>query len=588
MAQHSTNTTRNGGHQQPQRQESAPKLLPDSRDAGFNTRILASSCAATLSALNFGWCVGEPNIPEDIIKECLEGPEVSVNGFPTCLPMSSTLWGLVVGLVALGALSGSLVAGRAADRFGRKAVLLANNIFYIAGALLLGTSTTIAQLAIGRFVSGIGCGVSSTVVATYNSECAPVKVRGVLGTMLQLSVEFGIFFAQLIAIFLVHVPNWRVLFGLSGAISLVQLIWLPFLPESPKFLISQGRFMDAGRALQYLRPEHDITNELNDMVAASSAADGDYTAEAAAALAATEAGFTSDASSTFNGVDASMAGKPAVIDKPETVSIRSVAPAQQTPPATTGIGIIAILKGQTPDVIGHTVFCTLFLMGFQQWTGAKGIVFYSTTILTKVFHLDHDQQRHIPNLAQWVTIGLAGTGILAVFASMNLIDRLGRRLLLLVSSGGIAVACFVIVIGRVADVKVLAVLAMFGFKLAYGLGMAPIPWLTASEMVPYYALGALSGFASALNWTMIFIIGLLFPVLTKYLDHYLFLPFALLNSMAFIVILLFVPETKGRHISDILFHHGRSIHLVFSMPRKKAAPAGSTLPGLDKALAAVV
>ncbi|KAJ2790821.1 myo-inositol transporter itr1, partial [Coemansia guatemalensis] len=64
--------------------------------------------------------------------------------------------GLVVGMVALGALVGSLMAGRAADCFGRKVVLLANNAFFIIGALLISTSTTTVQMAIGRLVSGIG------------------------------------------------------------------------------------------------------------------------------------------------------------------------------------------------------------------------------------------------------------------------------------------------------------------------------------------------------------------------------------------------------------------------------------------------
>ncbi|KAJ2733062.1 hypothetical protein IW152_003385, partial [Coemansia sp. BCRC 34962] len=50
-------------------------------------RVLSSSLAAALSALNFGWCLGEPNIPEDIIKECIEGPEKYINGLPSCLPM---------------------------------------------------------------------------------------------------------------------------------------------------------------------------------------------------------------------------------------------------------------------------------------------------------------------------------------------------------------------------------------------------------------------------------------------------------------------------------------------------------------------
>ncbi|KAJ1915799.1 Bifunctional purine biosynthesis protein PurH [Coemansia sp. S142-1] len=509
--------------------------------------VLSSSFAAALSALNFGWCLGEPNIPEDIIKECVEGPETYINGLPTCLPMSSTMWGLVVGLVALGALVGSLSAGRAADRFGRKNVLLANNVFYVTGALLLGTSTTVAQLAVGRFVSGIGCGVSSTVVATYNSECAPVKARGLLGTMLQLAVELGIFFSQLIATFLVQVPNWRILFGLSGAISLIQLVWLPFMPESPKFLLTQGRTAEAGSALQFLRPGYNITNELQEMIASSGTRDGN----AFPVIGQTdEAGFAPDNASEL---------KVTIEGKPNRASFHSASGAN-----IGSIGLIDIIKGRTPDIIWHTLFCTLFLMGFQQWTGAKGIVFYSTEILVNVLSLSPSQVRQTPNSAQWVTIGLAGTGILAVLASMNLIDRLGRRRLLLISTGGVSIACFIIVIGRVYHASVLAVVAMFAFKIAYGLGMAPIPWLTASEMLPYYALGTMSGIASALNWTMIFTIGLLFPVLARVLRSYLFLPFAMLNLAGFVVVLLVVPETKGRHISDILFHHGRRVHVVFS------------------------
>ncbi|KAJ1860303.1 Bifunctional purine biosynthesis protein PurH [Coemansia sp. RSA 2703] len=467
------------------------------------------------------------------------------------------MWGLIVGMVALGALTGSLVAGRAADRFGRKRVLLVNNIFFIIGALLLGTSTTIAQLAIGRYVSGIGCGVASTVVATYNSECAPIKVRGFLGTVLQLSVEIGIFLSQLIATFLVQVPNWRILFGLSAGISLIQLVLLPFMPESPRYLITNGKFSEAFRALQFLRPHHNVSNEYSNLLESVSVSTATRSNIANSNHVQSENGGFSDSASAYN---VPFAGKS---DKKPSVSIGS----KESTPTPSSFGLIDIAKGRTPDVIWHMLFCTLFLMGFQQWTGAKGIVFYSTEILEKVFDLTDTQLRHTPNIAQWVTIGISATGILAVFASMNLIDRLGRRRLLLISTGGITASCLLIVIGCACDVPILAVVAMFLFKITYGLGMAPIPWLTASEMLPYYVLGALSGFASALNWMMIFIIGLLFPVLAKALDNYLFLPFAALNFCAFIVVLLVVPETKGRHISDIIFHHGKRLHIVASLAK---------------------
>ncbi|KAJ1933141.1 Bifunctional purine biosynthesis protein PurH, partial [Linderina pennispora] len=224
------------------------------------------------------------------------------------------------------------------------------------------------------------------------------------------------------------------------------------------------------------------------------------------------------------------------------------------------LGVMDILRGRTPDIITHSVFCTLFLMGFQQWTGAKGIVFYSTEILTQVFKLNHSQLAKIPNKPQLVTIGIAATGIVAVFLSMLLVDRLGRRRLLLLSTGGLTISCLVVVVGQTTGTGMLAVAAMFAYKIVYGLGMAPIPWLAASEMVPYYALGTLSGMASALNWTMIFTIGMVFPHLAKGLHDYLFLPFAVLNMLAFAVVLLFMPETKGKSIADILRDHGRPIH----------------------------
>ncbi|KAJ1720129.1 Bifunctional purine biosynthesis protein PurH [Coemansia erecta] len=341
-----------------------------------------------------------PNIPEDIIKKCSEGPAVKINGLPTCLPMGSTMWGLIVGMVALGALTGSLAAGRAADRFGRKRVLLVNNIFFVIGALLLGTSTTVAQLAIGRYVSGIGCGVASTVVATYNSECAPINARGLLGTILQLSVEVGIFLSQLIAIFLVDVPNWRILFGLSAAISVVQLVLLPFMPESPRYLVTNGKFSEAFRALQFLRPHHNVSNEYSNLLesvsvsattSTTSTSTTNNNTPANCQPAQSEDGFMPDSASGYN---IPISDKS---DKKPSVSIRS----EEHTTSPSSFGLIDIAKGRTPDVIWHMLFCTMFLMGFQQWTGAKGIVFYSTEILDKVFDLGDAQLSHTPNVAQW-------------------------------------------------------------------------------------------------------------------------------------------------------------------------------------------
>ncbi|KAJ2380173.1 Bifunctional purine biosynthesis protein PurH, partial [Coemansia sp. RSA 2559] len=135
----------------------------DSRYARLNATLLGCAVIAALSSINYGWIIGSINIPAQIIEQCSTGPQTWTNGFPSCIPMGSTLWGLVVGLTPLGAWAGSMFSGVIADRFGRKYTLMLNNVFFMVGAILSGTATTIAQLAIGRFVSGIGCGVASNV-----------------------------------------------------------------------------------------------------------------------------------------------------------------------------------------------------------------------------------------------------------------------------------------------------------------------------------------------------------------------------------------------------------------------------------------
>ncbi|KAJ2004658.1 Bifunctional purine biosynthesis protein PurH [Coemansia thaxteri] len=333
------------------------------------------------------------------------------------------------------------------------------------------------------------------------------------------------------------------------------------MPESPRFLIANGRVAEASSALQFLRPGCNISGELQDIIASTEVASGDPQRAVEPII---NAGFVPDTT---------IARKVTISDKLETVSAHSASDAYAS-----SFGFMDIVRGRTPDVLWHSLFCTLFLMGFQQWTGAKGIVFYSTEILIKVFGLRPDEVKHTPNSAQWATIGIAGTGIIAVLASMNLIDRCGRRRLLLISTAGMAAADLMIVVGRVYHISALAVMAMFAFKISYGLGMAPIPWLAASEMLPYYALGTMSGIASALNWTMVFTIGLVFPVLARALQNYLFVPFACLNMVGFAVVLLAIPETKGRSISDILFHHGKRVHIVCTLASRKQETAEAPMP----------
>ncbi|KAJ2750638.1 Bifunctional purine biosynthesis protein PurH [Coemansia pectinata] len=478
----------------------------DSRYSRLNRSLLLCAIAVALSSINYGWVIGSVNIPALVIEECSDGPETWTNGFPSCIPMGSIMWGLVVGLTPLGAWAGSMFSGVAADRFGRKRILIFNNAFFVAGALLSSTSTSIVQLGTGRFVSGIGCGVASNLVSTYNSEAATVRSRGFLGGFQQLMILVGLFLSQVVSIGLSAAPLWRVLFSISAGLAIFQSLVLFFVPESPKFLAKKGRMEESQAALQRLRTGMDISLEFEDLVAVL---------DTRAANAA-------------------------------------------TPPPT----LWQVLSGKTEVDLRHLVFCVLFLMMSQQWSGAKGVMFYSTEILSSTFHLTTSEKQHIPSIAQLLTLGIGAIGAVAVIIGMNILDKAGRRTVLIASSLSTSICAALIVVGSKLDVGPLVATAMYLFNLVFQSGAGFIPYLSASELLPYNVLGSISGLAASVNCLTLFIVSFTFPILDKALGPYLFTPFIATNFITFLFGVFLMPEAKGKPVSQVVAEYQGPIHLV--------------------------
>ncbi|KAJ2144463.1 Bifunctional purine biosynthesis protein PurH, partial [Coemansia sp. RSA 678] len=347
----------------------------DSRYSRLNCPLLLFAITAAISSINYGWVIGSINIPALVIEECADGPVTWTNGFPSCIPMSSTLWGLVVGLTPLGAWAGSMFSGIAADKFGRKHMLMYNNAFFVSGAIIASTSTSVAQLSVGRFVSGIGCGVAANVVSTYCSEVSTIRSRGFLGGFQQLMILVGVFLSQVVSIGLSKAPLWRVLFSISAAIAIVQTLLLFFIPESPKYLASTNQIDKAEAVLVRLRKDMDIAFELGDL------------------LTVLEYSRQTD----------------------------------YVPQPT----MWQVLAGKTEIDLRHLVFSVLFLMLSQQWAGGKGVMFYSTEILSDSFHLSDEKIKHIPTIAQLLTLGIGAVGLFSVILGMCILDKVGRRTVLM-------------------------------------------------------------------------------------------------------------------------------------------------------------
>jgi sugar porter (SP) family MFS transporter len=175
---------------------------------------------------------------------------------------------IAVGIMVLAAWVGSLIGSYPLEKYGRKVTLLANSFLFLVGAVLSGSGKDTAFF-IGRSLSGLAAGVVSVMNPVLLSEIADPNSKGVITTMHQVLLAFGIFFVALFGyVFIVFVDDgWQYVQGFPALPVLAVLALQDFIPESPKWLIMNGRRPEAEACLNYLRPEgYDVNAEIMDMV----------------------------------------------------------------------------------------------------------------------------------------------------------------------------------------------------------------------------------------------------------------------------------------------------------------------------------
>ncbi|KAM3728500.1 Proton myo-inositol cotransporter hmit-1.3 [Dirofilaria immitis] len=169
----------------------------------------------------------------------------------------STVWKEIIISITSGMAGiAALVAGKSSDKFGRRKVIITATMFFIAGAIICGAAFGRWTLLIGRIFLGIAIGFASMVVPVYISEAAPSRVRGKLVTIYQFMVAFGFTVANAVAAWFAHYDpvniGWRLMLTFAAVPALVQLIGFLFLPETPRYLINHGRGKEAQEVLRRL------------------------------------------------------------------------------------------------------------------------------------------------------------------------------------------------------------------------------------------------------------------------------------------------------------------------------------------------
>ena len=193
-----------------------------------------------------------------------------INGTVTALSKAfqsdAVATGFNVASVLLGCAVGALLAGPVADRFGRKPVMIVTAIVFAISAWGSGDAQSATAFILYRVFGGLGIGAASVLAPAYIAEVAPAALRGRLATLQQLAIVLGLFAAfvsnYLIASaagsaenpFWLGIEAWRWMFWVELVPSVLFLLGVLLIPESPRYLVAQGKLEQARAVFRRISP----------------------------------------------------------------------------------------------------------------------------------------------------------------------------------------------------------------------------------------------------------------------------------------------------------------------------------------------
>uniref|UniRef100_A0A665VJK2 Solute carrier family 2, facilitated glucose transporter member 5 n=1 Tax=Echeneis naucrates TaxID=173247 RepID=A0A665VJK2_ECHNA len=234
--------------------------------------VLMVASAAIGGTLQYGYNLAIMNAPTTFIQTFinetfLERWDIQLEDYQVTL-----VWTIIVSIFSLGGLAGALIAGPMTIRFGRKKCLLLSNIFLMSGALLAVTSRaakSFEMIIISRILVGINAGISMNVQPMYFGESAPKHLRGAISLSSAVFAAFGVVLGQVVGLreILGSEPYWQYLLASNAIPGFIQLLTLPWFPESPRYLlIDRGDKEACINALRRLRGCEVQSSELDEIL----------------------------------------------------------------------------------------------------------------------------------------------------------------------------------------------------------------------------------------------------------------------------------------------------------------------------------
>ena len=363
----------------------------------LTTRLVATVSFICLGSLQFGYHMAELNSPEQLLscRASLPGNKpykdtwYSQHGLVQCIPLTPEDIGVITCIFSLGGLIGSFFVGAICDSIGRKKTALGHCFIFFVGSTLNGFANSYWSLAIGRFIAGVGAGAALAIAPVFINEVAPRDIKGFLGSMNQVSVNVGILLTQILALWWCNDNQWRNLLFMGSLLLLLNLVAVAlFLEELPLWLYNKGYFAQAYKVLHDIRGGEylDAKNEV-DSWAHHSSTPINTSIEEASGLLDPEAALAEQISAS---------------------------------PGTKGISLLQYLLD--PEFHNSRLISTGILIA-QQFCGINSIIFYGVSVLVSVF----------PAYAIFINCLISILNVVVTFAAAPLVDKLGRKPLLLTS-----------------------------------------------------------------------------------------------------------------------------------------------------------
>lgn len=406
--------------------------------------------------------------------------------------------GLAMSIALAGCLVGAMVSGSLADRLGRKPLLLLSAFIFLLSAYATGVFNVFNYFLVARFIGGIAIGIASGLSPMYIAEMAPSHIRGKLVSLNQLTIVLGILGAQVVNYLIAEpMPAGTVIPAADSWNVLEGWRWMFWSAAFPAglFLLLVFFIPESPRWLAMKKRDAQAINIL------------------------TKIGGVDYAKSELEAVDKA---------------------SEKAKSSSQGGLKVLFSKPFIPVLLLGIVIAV-----FQQWCGTNVIFNYAQEIFSNA---GYDLGEMLFNI---VLTGI--TNVIFTFIAIYSVDKLGRKKLMLIGAGGLAIIYSVLgtcywlhVTGFFMIILVVAAIA------CYAMTLGPVTWVLIAEIFPNRVRAIAVATCTFALWVGSFTLTYTFPLLNNSLGSYgTFWIYALICATGFAFFASRLPETKGKSLEQL-------------------------------------